>query len=77
MARQGGGPLPYDGIRRRTTSESSSPSISSGRSQKTAFNDRYVLGEELGRGAFGQVKSFILQCRALCKAPTLTLCQTP
>lgn len=59
MARQGGGPLPYDGIRRRTTSESSSPSLSSGKSQKTAFNDRYVLGEELGRGAFGQVSSLI------------------
>ena len=75
MARQGGGPLPYYGIRRRTTSESSSPSLSSGKSQKAAFNDRYVLGEELGRGAFGQVSSLILQCRALCMAPVLMACQ--
>lgn len=58
MARQGGGPANgYDPGRRRTTSETSSPSIASGKSSKSAFSDRYVLGEELGRGAFGQVRN--------------------
>ncbi len=57
MARQGGAPvIGYDPGRRRTTSEGSSPSVAGGKSQKSAFSDRYALGEELGRGAFGQVK---------------------
>ena len=67
MARQGGAPVTgYDPGRRRTTSEGSSPSVAGGKSQKSAFSDRYVLGEELGRGAFGQV-SHAYKSRSVCR----------
>ena len=57
MARQGSGlPTGYNGVGRRTTSESSSPSAASGKAQKSTFSDRYVMAEELGRGAYGQAR---------------------
>ena len=57
MARQGSGlATGYNGVGRRTTSESSSPSAASGKAQKSTFSDRYVMAEELGRGAYGQAR---------------------
>lgn len=50
----------FDSPLARTPSRGSQGSATPGtssRSSKTVLGDKYVLGEELGRGAFGQVRA--------------------
>ena len=60
----------YDSPLARTPSRGSQGSTTPGtssRSGRTVLSDKYVLGEELGRGAFGQVQPLAAVLFELCR----------